>query len=726
MSRTKKIDVQKSSRRGRPIASVSLTPRLTLTSLRIRPVDRLPFPLGEDACSLFSDFRSSLSHGLRAVGLGTGDRVLVPALHDGAEVDVLTSVGVQCVFYDAGSDVLPQEAELESLLDPAVRALYLVHHLGFPQDAEYWHRWCDARGLFLIEDCSQAWMASRDGCPVGSWGEVAVFFLPNTLPLPDGSAVLAPSPARSAPTQRSAGLTWLVRRTRALDRLITHGNATHETSPEETYAALRQACADGRASARTRYLLPRLAELRVAARRRAHYEQLLDDLGDLVPHPFADLPAGASPFVFPIEVEDPHALLDRLHDAGINAKPLWPASRHLEAEDFPNAVARRSRGIALPVHQETTPSQLERMARTVRGRRTAAPRWELEILPSLEALGDEWDDLALASRNIFATREWLTSWWRHRPADAILYAAACRTAGGRLVAILPLYESAERGARVLRFVGYGPSDQLGPVCAPEDRRLAARALREFLAEIPARWDLLLANDLPGDQAWDALLGGRLLKRAASPVVWLNGDRWDDFLGTLGSRLRQEIRYDARRLQRDHEVQFRLADDPARLDEDLDRLFELHAGRWQEESGFTTWEPFHRQFARTALASGWLRLWLLELDGRTVAAKFNYRFAGAEYSYQSARDIAFKQASLGLVMLAHAMRTAMEEGVREYRFLRGGERHKLRFPTEDPGVETVALAHGPIRAAALSIADNLRGVPVVKRRGRWVADRLSSG
>src|SRR3712207_8750613 len=47
-------------------------------------------------------------------------------------------------------------------------------------------------------------------------------------------------------------------------------------------------------------------------------------------------------------------------------------------------------------------------------------------------------------------------------------------------------------------------------------------------------------------------------------------------------------------------------------------------------------------------------------------------------------------------LTHAMRTAMEDGVREYRFLRGRERHKLRFPTEDAGLETVALARGPIR------------------------------
>jgi hypothetical protein len=55
------------------------------------------------------------------------------------------------------------------------RALYLTHFLGFPQHAERWRAWLDRRGLLLIEDEAQAWLATQNGRPAGSIGDPAVF-----------------------------------------------------------------------------------------------------------------------------------------------------------------------------------------------------------------------------------------------------------------------------------------------------------------------------------------------------------------------------------------------------------------------------------------------------------------------------------------------------------------------------------------------------------------------
>jgi perosamine synthetase len=686
---------------------LGLMPSLTLASLRVPAARALPFPLDDAGCTVHRSARHAVWHGVRALGLGRGDLVLVPALHQGPDVDALLGAGAACAFYESGDALDPDEESLEALVASGARALYLIHHLGFPQDGERWRAWSAAHGLLLIEDCSQAWLASRAGRPVGSWGDAAIFSLPATLPVPDGGALVTHSPRAGPGGARPLGLLALARRTR------------------ETWSALGDP--DAPASAATRLLLPLFADPDIAARRRGHYELLLDELRDLVPAPFAELPPGASPLAFPVECADRTALLDRLRRAGFGAAALWPEPHpRLAAERFPRAAARRRCCIALPVHQDASPDRLERLACIAGGRAGSSTRLRLEPLRDLDDLGDEWDELALAARNVFATREFLSTWSRHHLREQRVLATACRAPDGRLVAILPLHASKEHGLHVLRFLGYGPGDQLGPICAPSDRIAAARALRRFLGEHAPRWDLFLGHQLPGGQAWDALTGARLLRHEASPVVHLRGARWDDFLGSLGSGLRQEIRYDARRLAREHDVRYRLADDAERLAADLGALFELHAAQWRERSGFSRWEAFHRDLAVQALARGWLRLWLLEVDGRVVAVKYNFRYAGDEFSYQAARDLSWRRVSLGLVLLAHAMRSAMEEGVERYRLLRGAEAYKFRFPVEDRGLDTVALARGTLRDAALILGHDLRQIPALAPARRWIGARLRSG
>lgn len=707
-------------------SGLGLMPSLTLASLRVPAAQALPFPLDEAGCTVYSRARHAVWHGVRALGLGRGDLVLVPALHQGPEVEALCQAGAACSFYESGAALDPDEEQLEPLVALGARALYLIHYLGFPQDGERWHTWCAERGLLLIEDCSQAWLASRGGRPVGSWGDAAIFSLPATLPVPDGGALVTPSPRPGPGGARPLGLLTLARRLQRLGRLGAAAAPDGMPAAGDGAPSLALGDPDTPASSATRYLLPRLADPHVAARRRGHYELLLDELRELVPPPFAELPPGASPLVFPLESGDRTASLDRLRRAGHGAAPLWPEPHpRLAATRFPRAAARRGCDIALPIHQDATPERLERLAVVARARGGSSTGLRVQPLGDLDELGEEWDELALAARNVFATREFLSTWSRHHLRGQPVLATACRAPDGRLVAILPLYASREHGVRVLRFLGHGPGDQLGPICAPSDRIAAARALRRVLSNSPQRWDVFLGHQLPGGQAWDALAGARLIRHEASPVVHLRGARWDDFLGSLGSRLRQEIRYDARRLAREHDVRYRLADDADRLPADIGALFALHAAQWGERSGFSSWEPFHRELAAKALARGWLRLWLLEVDGRVVAAKYNFRYAGDEFSYQSARDLSWRRVSLGLVLLAHAMRTAMEEGVRSYRLLRGAEAYKYRFPIEDRGLDTVALARGTVRDTALILGHDLRQVPALAPARRWIRARLRS-
>jgi CelD/BcsL family acetyltransferase involved in cellulose biosynthesis len=336
-------------------------------------------------------------------------------------------------------------------------------------------------------------------------------------------------------------------------------------------------------------------------------------------------------------------------------------------------------------------------------RQGSAP--EAEVVPRververLERLREEWNGLARAGGGIFATWEWADAWWRHYGRGRELLVSACRAEDASLVAVLPLYAWRSRWPRVLRFIGHGPGDELGPVHRPGEHVRGAQALRAALRELD--WDVFLGEQLPGDEGWDELLEARRWRREASPVLRVPEGRWEAFLAGRSANFRQQLTRRLRRLE-DVGARFRLAE-AASLDRDLDALFALHRARWGGRPTDFADTPFHREVARRALAQGWLRLWLLELDGRPVAAWHGFHVGTVTSYYQAGRDPAYERLSLGFVLLAHSLRAAIDEGATEYRFGRGAEEFKYRFTPHDPGLDTVLLARGASGRGAVAAA-----------------------
>jgi CelD/BcsL family acetyltransferase involved in cellulose biosynthesis len=334
-------------------------------------------------------------------------------------------------------------------------------------------------------------------------------------------------------------------------------------------------------------------------------------------------------------------------------------------------------------------------------------RLELERLGAVDQVRAEWSALARASRNPFLTPEWCELWLAHVGADCRLHLFAGRRDGETLAAIVPLVVTRGRYIRKARFLGFGPAQELGPLADPADREAATELLRQALAATRREWDVFLGDHLPGE-GWTARLGGTLVARKASPTVRGPWESWDGYLASRSSNLRQELRRKERRLS-DRGLHYREVSEPSDLDGALDVLFELHRERWGDEASiwFAGQEAFQRAFSRTALERGWLRLRLLELNGRPVAAYCGFRFGGVERSYQFGRDPSEKSSSVGLVLVAYALRRSLEEGATEFKLGPGAQLYKTRFATEDPGLETVGLARG-LRGRAAILAAKKRG------------------
>ena len=118
----------------------------------------------------------SIELALRALGIGPGDEVIVPARSFFATTSAVVAVGARPAFADVEADTQNIDpASVERMIGPDTKAIVCVHLAGQPCDMD---RLCDlaeTHGLALIEDCAQAHGATWRGRRVGSFGDAGSF-----------------------------------------------------------------------------------------------------------------------------------------------------------------------------------------------------------------------------------------------------------------------------------------------------------------------------------------------------------------------------------------------------------------------------------------------------------------------------------------------------------------------------------------------------------------------
>lgn len=129
---------------------------------------------------------------LKALGIGDGDRVAVPAHTFMATWLAVAAVGAEPIGIDCNREGLLDLDLLENL-NPRPNAVIPVHMHGAMVDMDRLVNWAHKFGIYLVEDCAQAHGASQNGKKSGSWGDISAFsFYPtkNLGALGDGGAVV--------------------------------------------------------------------------------------------------------------------------------------------------------------------------------------------------------------------------------------------------------------------------------------------------------------------------------------------------------------------------------------------------------------------------------------------------------------------------------------------------------------------------------------------------------
>ena len=135
---------------------------------------------------------------MRAMDLGPGDEVIVPANTFIATVLAITACGATPVLVDPDPETCNLSASgLEEALTEKTRAVVPVHLYGQTADMDAVMRFANAHRLLVIEDCAQAHGALYHGQKAGTFGHAGCFsFYPgkNLGALGDGGAVICSDP----------------------------------------------------------------------------------------------------------------------------------------------------------------------------------------------------------------------------------------------------------------------------------------------------------------------------------------------------------------------------------------------------------------------------------------------------------------------------------------------------------------------------------------------------
>ncbi len=107
-----------------------------------------------------------------------GDEIVTTSITDMGALTPMLYQGAIPVFADVDPRTCNVTAEsIETVLSPKTKAIVVTHLFGNPCDMTAIMALANARGLPVIEDCSQAFGATWDGKPVGTFGALGCFSL---------------------------------------------------------------------------------------------------------------------------------------------------------------------------------------------------------------------------------------------------------------------------------------------------------------------------------------------------------------------------------------------------------------------------------------------------------------------------------------------------------------------------------------------------------------------
>jgi dTDP-4-amino-4,6-dideoxygalactose transaminase len=322
-----------------------------------------------------SSCTAALILGMKALGIGRGDEVIVPSMTFVASANAVEHTGATPVLVDSepGTGLIDLDAA-EAAIGPRTKAIMPVHLAGRPVDMERVNALRDKHGIAVIEDAAHALGAQWRGRGIGSHGNLTAysFYVTKNLTTIEGGALATDDPFIAAEVERLAlhGLSL-----GAWQRFSDKGYRHYEVvQPGFKYNMTDIQAALGI------HQLPRLdGWIDRRAELAANYDRLLADLPVELPPPAA--PHTRHAWHLYTVLVDPDAAIGRdamleeftrnrigvgVHYRAVHLHPYYRESYGIAADDLPVANQISERTVSIPLSPKVTEEDQEDVAGVLR------------------------------------------------------------------------------------------------------------------------------------------------------------------------------------------------------------------------------------------------------------------------------------------------------------------------------------------------------------------------
>jgi 8-amino-3,8-dideoxy-alpha-D-manno-octulosonate transaminase len=131
--------------------------------------------MGVPHAQAVSSCTAALLTGLKALGVGPGDEVILPCFTFVATCEAVIHTGATPVIVDVDASLNMAPAALEQAVTARTKVVIPVHMMGAPADMDPIMAIAADRGLKVLEDTAQGCGGTYKGRPLGTIGDVGVY-----------------------------------------------------------------------------------------------------------------------------------------------------------------------------------------------------------------------------------------------------------------------------------------------------------------------------------------------------------------------------------------------------------------------------------------------------------------------------------------------------------------------------------------------------------------------
>lgn len=317
-------------------------------------------------------------------------------------------------------------------------------------------------------------------------------------------------------------------------------------------------------------------------------------------------------------------------------------------------------------------------------------------LQSFESIYDAWKKLYDSSSiaPFFSSPGWSKIWWQQFGSGTELRLGAVKQ-GTKDIGIAPL----KVNGGVASFIGSSDvCDYLDFVIAPGSEDIFFGKLLDTL-KFEGILQLDLAPLRPDSTVRSSLINiarnneWRVSCDQEDVTVELNlPSGWEEYLQFLSGKQRHELNRKLRRLNEEGDLNYRTATDAK--ESDIDTFVRLFRESRQDKAAFLTsqMESFFRSIARVMAEQRLLRLNILELDRKPVAATMCFDYRDTVYLYNSGYQPDYGWLSVGVISKALCIKDSIERHKKRFDFLKGDEAYKYQLGGQELPLYKCSLSY----------------------------------